>query len=206
MLEIRVIGMGPGHPDYITPAARKAAAGCAVLAGAQRLLDALSEGPARRFPWTTDLEGTIRQAVAETGGNPAGILVSGDPGVYSVLPIVRRIAGNIPVRIEPGISSVQYLCSRLGRSSLGIRVLSAHGRDLADVLQEITPGGSAAAILTDPKSPPERIAAELVRRGCHGIGTVGSRLSWPLEQIVTASLAELAGMTFDGMSVMLIGD
>ena len=44
MRTLWLVGMGPGNPDYISPAARKALLSADVLIGAERLLDQLPEG------------------------------------------------------------------------------------------------------------------------------------------------------------------
>ena len=63
-----------------------------------------------------------------------GILVSGDPMLYSLYRMVVRTFPAAEVDIVPGISSVQAFAARLGESMEDARLVSGHGRNLSCLL------------------------------------------------------------------------
>jgi precorrin-6y C5,15-methyltransferase (decarboxylating) CbiE subunit len=124
---ITIVGCGPGSPDHVTPAARAAALGADVLVGAERLLSAFPDSSARRVVVRADIPevlGQIDQHLA--AGRRIVVLVSGDPGLFSLAqPVIERFgAGNC--QIIPGVSSVQTAFARLGIPWHNARILSAH--------------------------------------------------------------------------------
>ena len=50
MLQVKVIGIGPGNPELLTGAAQKALATCTLLAGDKRMLSQLESSGKRLFP------------------------------------------------------------------------------------------------------------------------------------------------------------
>jgi precorrin-6y C5,15-methyltransferase (decarboxylating) CbiE subunit len=124
---ITIVGCGPGSPDYVTPAARTAALAADVLVGAERLLSAFPAGSARRIVVRADIP-EVLDRIGEhlAAGRRIAILVSGDPGLFSLAqPVMERFgAGNC--RVIPGISSVQAAFARLGIPWHNARILSAH--------------------------------------------------------------------------------
>ncbi|NPV91094.1 MAG: precorrin-6y C5,15-methyltransferase (decarboxylating) subunit CbiE [Firmicutes bacterium] len=210
MRKIAVIGMGPGDPDYVLPAAVKTAGRCRVLVGSSRLLRLMAElDPATEhisIEITSDLKRIIERIERDYPDQMVGFLVSGDPGVYSLLNMLKRRYREQEIEVVPGISSVQYLYARIGRPWSGCRILSLHGREDQDLVKEVAKGG-AVAILTDPKNDPAKIAGRLSGEGIRGKRVfVGSDLGGPYESVVSGSLTEISGMRFEHMNVMVIED
>ena len=58
------------------------------------------------------------------------ILVSGDTGVFSLLPVLKRKFPDKKFRVLPGISSLQVLCARAGETWNDAKIFSGHGRSL----------------------------------------------------------------------------
>ena len=131
MKDIRIIGGGPGDTAYILPAARQAAEQCDLIIGDGRMLRAFGlevdekcvfeMGPMmKRLEWLKEQPDSLK----------AGILVSGDPLIYSMFRLVRRTFPEAEVRIVPGIGSVQAFAARLGESMEESKIISAHGRNM----------------------------------------------------------------------------
>ncbi|MCF6266223.1 MAG: precorrin-6y C5,15-methyltransferase (decarboxylating) subunit CbiE [Desulfuromusa sp.] len=124
---ITIVGCGPGHVDYLTPAARKAAERAEVLVGAEHLL--------QLFPPTRCQRITVGGAMAAVLDQiellltrQICILVSGDCGLFSLAQLVIARFGRENCRLIPGISSVQLAFSRLALSWHTALLISAHGR------------------------------------------------------------------------------
>ena len=127
--KISIVGCGPGGPEYVSPAARAAARDAEVLLGALRLLEMFPEhtGP------KAALQGSIEQmlgaiaAVLEEGKRPT-VLVSGDPGLFSLAQRIVERFGASACHILPAVSSVQVAFARLGLGWADAKIISAHGR------------------------------------------------------------------------------
>jgi precorrin-6y C5,15-methyltransferase (decarboxylating) CbiE subunit len=156
---LSVIGVGPGNPDYLTPAAYRAAAAAEVLIGGPRALRLFADLEREKRTITADLEG-LYAFLLQIRGRPAAVLVSGDPGFYSILGWLKHHFPAEKIRVIPGISSVQLAFARLGRGWEEATFLSLHGRSLA-VLDPYLPGLKAGtarlAMLTGGASTPAAV-------------------------------------------------
>lgn len=126
---IAVLGCGPGHPDWVTPVVRERMEEADVLIGAARLLALAGNPEAERIALGASHEDAlVAVAAAREAGKRVAVLVSGDPGVYSLAACVVERFGAEACEVVPGISAVQVACARLGCSWTEARIVSAHGR------------------------------------------------------------------------------
>jgi cobalt-precorrin-7 (C5)-methyltransferase len=127
--KLTIVGCGPGAAEYLTEAARRAVARADVLFGSRRLLDLFPDGPAEMVILDADIPATLeRIAERRAAGQRIAVLVSGDPGLYSLAQRVIRRFGQQQCEVVPAVSSVQVAFSRLGIDWADARILSAHGR------------------------------------------------------------------------------
>lgn len=137
---ILIAGCGPGSPDYVTPAARRAVESAQVLVGARRLLDTFPGSAAERIAAGSNID-EVLDAIAARREKRIAVLVTGDPGLCSLArPVLKRF-GRASCRIIPGISSVQAAFAAIGFDWQGARVLSAH--DTPPALDPISLAGEA---------------------------------------------------------------
>jgi precorrin-6Y C5,15-methyltransferase (decarboxylating) len=180
MRQLTVIGTGPGAECYMHRAAMDAmaAADCVVA-------------PARHMPLASghcntielrDFESTFNRMEAEAGA--VAVLVSGDPGLYSLLPLLKRRFPGVPLHVIPGISSLQSLCAAAGETWQDAAILSGHGRPLstAKFLNTVERSGLTVLFCGNEWTP--RRACELLNDAVGGLGervrvTAGERLSYP---------------------------
>jgi precorrin-6y C5,15-methyltransferase (decarboxylating) CbiE subunit len=128
--DIFVVGCGPGAPEHLTDAACRAVAAAEALVGSRRLLDLFADGASQS---RTVVEGDVAAALAaiETyrdAGRRVAVLVSGDPGLFSLARCVAERFGRANCRFIPGISSVQLAFARQGVDWSDARILSAHAQ------------------------------------------------------------------------------
>lgn len=127
VMKITIIGCGPGAPEYVTPAARRAIEEAEVLVGAQRLLDLFPDSFAERLA-VGSVSWALDQIAERLGKRKIAVLVTGDPGLCSLAqPVIRRF-GREACQVIPGISSVQAAFASVAMDWQGARILSAHGR------------------------------------------------------------------------------
>lgn len=193
---LTVVGVGPGSPDYLTPAAVGAVAEAKFLIGGKRALDLFKHLKAVKFTITGDLA-ELESFLRKIRGQPAAVLVSGDPGFYSLLPWLKRRFPGEEIRVVPGISSVQMAFARLGATWENASFLSLHGRDLGllePFLPSLSQGAAMLVLLTGGLNTPGAVGRYLADRGLGDLPVwVGTALGCPGELCLHLNAAELAG-------------
>ena len=201
MQTVTLIGMGASS-DTLTAEAREALGRAELVAGAQRLLDALPAGvTAERVPAVRPAD--VLAVVA--GAQNAAVLYSGDTGFYSGAAglLARLKEAGIPARVLPGLSSVQMLAAALGRPWQDWNLVSAHGRPCDPVAAVC--GGQPAFFLTGTgESGPAALCAQLAAAGLGALPvTVGENLGLASRRIFAGTAAGAAGERFGPLAVLL---
>ena len=201
MQTVTLIGMG-ASADTLTAEAREALGRAELVAGAQRLLDALPAGvTAERVPAVRPAD--VLAVVA--GAQNAAVLYSGDTGFYSGAAglLARLKEAGIPARVLPGLSSVQMLAAALGRPWQDWNLVSAHGRPCDPVAAVC--GGQPAFFLTGTgESGPAALCAQLTAAGLGALPvTVGENLGLASRRIFAGTAAGAAGERFGPLAVLL---
>ncbi|MDN5347358.1 MAG: cobalt-precorrin-7 (C5)-methyltransferase [Clostridia bacterium] len=203
---LTVVGIGPGSPAYLTPAAREAAEQAKVLIGGKRALALFKDLPVVKYRLTGDLE-SLAAYLKKIYGQPTAVLVSGDPGFYSLLPWLKRQFPGEEIRVIPGISSMQMAFARLGATWEEATFLSLHGRE-TDLLKPFLPalhqGTARLVLLTGGRNSPAAVGRYLAT---HGLGEypvwVGVELGSDTERCLWLQASELAGLDLPEAVVVL---
>ncbi|HEY4532772.1 MAG TPA: precorrin-6y C5,15-methyltransferase (decarboxylating) subunit CbiE [Fusobacterium sp.] len=183
MTRIVVVSIGPGNVGYITEAAKKRLQGSDLVLGSIRQVEDIKNISSQNcyfhiYKKITEIETVIE----ENPKKQISILVSGDSGYYSLVPYLQKVLRE-KFEIIPGLSSFQYLFSKIGENWQEYRLGSVHGRklDYAKVLSEENQG---LILLTDEEENPKKIAKELYEKGFRGMTfIVGENLSYENENI-----------------------
>ena len=146
---ITIVGCGPGHRDYVTPAARAAAAKAEVLVGAPHLLQLFDDIAATRISVDRNITALL-DTVQQQRQRQIVVLVSGDCGLYSLAHSVQKRFGADNCRLIPGISSLQVACARLGLPWQDIHIISAHGRTPQIDIQHCRRAAAIAVLAGNP--------------------------------------------------------
>ncbi len=202
-----VVGMGPGDPGLLTRLACDELGSCDLVVGAPRLLDALPQGSCARRVAACLTPDVVRAVESAPEGARVCVAVSGDVGMFSgARGLLAALEGREDVRVTcvPGVSSATLLAARLGRPWQGWAFASAHGRscDVVALLRE----HPSALVVTDAAHGPAALCARLVEAGvAEGVtATVGERLSYPDERVVSMPAADAARGSFGQPSVLLL--
>ena len=190
MHKIRVIGIGPGSPDYLLPAAVKAIAAARVLVGGRRALAQYAGDACRTFPIGGDIPAVMSFIKQELESDDVGVLVSGDPGYYSLLDALRREFPRERIEVIPGLSAMQLAFCRLALPWHEAKLLSFHGRKPAREELRYQPG-RILGMLTDGKFNSHTISSLLMAEGWpkEASCSILLRLSYPDEEITHTTLA-----------------
>ena len=202
-MQVTIIGMGCGDINLLTGEARDVLRSADLVIGASRLLDLLPDDCLAEYiaEYRSDV---ICDIVLQRKCESCCVLYSGDTGFYSgargLLDLLWE--RKIPVRVLPGISSVQIFASRLGQPWQSWRLVSAHGVS-CDAVSEVMQG-APVFFLTGGKLTPRELCQQLTAAGLGYLSvTVGENLSYPDESIHTGTAAQFAEQTFSPLSVML---
>lgn len=128
---ITIVGCGPGSPDYVTPAARAAVAKADVLVGAERLLKLFPDHGRERIRVDAGVMDALDRLDTLVESAKVAVLVTGDPGLFSLSRLVLERFGRHRCTVIPGVSSVQVAFAKIGLDWADARILSAHKEDPA---------------------------------------------------------------------------
>lgn len=203
-LPVIVVGIGDDGPAGLGTEARAAVDQAELLIGGHRHLAWFRDHPAKTLPITDNLCEVIAAIEQHDSHCRVVVLASGDPLFYGIGAYLSKKLGPERLQVLPHVSSVQLAFARVGVSWQDAAILSAHGRQLAPVLQ---PALEAArvAMLTDDHNTPGVIAAALRAAGmedCRAV--VGEHLGGPAERLVDTTLYQLSGQTFAALNVLLL--
>ena len=203
--QIIVAGIGPGHPDYMTPEARREILGAKVLVGGRRALSQFGGEHQRTMAITKDIPAVLAFIRQELRESDVVVMVSGDPGYYSLLDALRREFPVESLRVLPGISSLQLAFSRLALPWHGARLLSFHGR-VPEKEELVYRKGILLGMLTDGAYHSQRISSLLMELGWPGETSISicERLSYDEERILSMTLTEAAHGEGIGNCVLVV--
>jgi len=188
--KIIVAGIGPGHPDYVLPAAMKAIRSAEVLVGGSRALSDFSSENQKTMVIRGDIPGVLAFIKNELEKQDVVVMVSGDPGYYSLLDALKKEFQEKNLFVIPGISSVQFAFARLALPWHDADLLSFHGRRPSDDMLGYAPG-RILGMLTDTKYSSRTISSLLIKMGWpeDTKTAVCARLSYDDERILKTTLA-----------------
>lgn len=208
MHEIVVAGIGPGHPDYLLPAAAKAIAEAKVLVGGRRALAQFAKGAGQKtMAVTRDIAAVMDFIRQETETAEVVVMVSGDPGYYSLLDALRRHFPVTKLRVIPGLSAMQLAFARLTLPWHEARLLSFHGRVPAEK-ELLYEKGSLLGMLTDKKNTSKTISVVLMAHGWPKETRlfICARLSYADEKIVRTTLGEAGDLPEISSGILIAVD
>lgn len=102
-----IAGIGPGNRDYILPKALSAIENARFLVGGKRALHDFAKEGQETYPVTGKLSLLAEWLEEKLALDDVVVMVSGDPGFYSLLPWLKKRFPESPLQVIPGVSSVQ---------------------------------------------------------------------------------------------------
>ena len=197
---IDVVSAGPGSEDFLTVQARRTLDEADAVFCAERTQN-LVRNPAVCRPLTPFSKALEDMEALREEGLRIAVLLSGDAGLYSMLPILTERFGREALRVLPGVSSLQAFCAKLGIPWQQARILSAHGKQLTpSALCHTVRTSRMTLLLLDAEHNPCWIRQSLCDGGLENADiTVGERISYPDECIGPWEDRE-----YDSLSVALI--
>ncbi len=200
-----VIGIGPGHPDYMAPRGKQIIAQCNVVVGSSRALQDYATAGQLTHAITGKLDEMLLFITKHIENQDVAVLVSGDTGYYSLLPYLKRTLPSMHMEVIAGISSVTFAFARLQEPWQEADLISFHGR-VPNINRLYYEQGRSLGCLTDNHYTPAAIAELLMQCGWppETRAAACERLSYEDEHIVRTTLHEM--ITLEGFkhAVMVV--
>lgn len=203
MLRVNIVGIGPGNPDLLTGAAKKAVSEANILIGDKRMLSGFDQEGKKVYTTIKTQEIAEIAAQADPEKDVVAVLVSGDVGFFSLAKTIQGKIPNCECKRFCGISSLVYFASKIELSWDDAKIVSMHGRE-QNLIHAVSSNKKVFS-LTGGDNSAQVLCKRLVE---HGLGDVfvyvGENLSYPEEKITTGTAKEIAELTFPSLSVMMI--
>ena len=199
---LNVVGIGPGNEGYITEVGKKIIAESDVLIGGKRNLEIFENFCGEKIVLGANLV-EIKNYINENIEKNITVIASGDPSVYGIGKYLSKNVDNEKMDIIPGISSMQYMFSRIKVDMNDLYMTSSHGRepDFDYLLSH-----SKVCMVTDPKIGPREIAREIIKRDLKKTMAVGENLSYDNEKITIGKPEDILKIENYDMNIVVILD
>ncbi|HBH3577912.1 cobalt-precorrin-7 (C(5))-methyltransferase [Clostridioides difficile] len=199
---INIIGLGPGNLDYITKKGENLISTSDVLIGGKRNLESIKNFEGEKIV----LDSNLREIIEYINNNKEkqiSIIASGDPLIYGIGRYLSKNIDNKMLNMVSGISSLQYIFSKIYVDMNDVYITSSHGKvpDFDYILSH-----KKVCMVTDFKIGPKQISKEIIDRNLNKIIIVGENLSYDNEKITIAKPEEIIRMDNFDMNVVVILD
>lgn len=179
---LTVAGIGPGNPKYLTVDVKEKIETTKYVLGFGRVASTLKE--IRSDIISVNKVDEILNYIEED--KETLLLASGDPNFFGIVDFLKRKEIKIN-EVLPGISSFQYMMSKLQKSWQDANFLSLHGR--SESLEKVKEH-KLSIILIDKDNTPSFISKELFKLNIKGTIYAGFNLSYDDEKIIKVNIGE----------------
>lgn len=201
--EVYLVGMGPGNRGQMTKEAADCLEKCDVVIGAGRLLGLCGEAAAKPSYACYKKEEIADILNKHPEYQKAAVVYSGDIGFYSGAKGVGEYLEGYKIHPVSGISSAIYFLNRLFIPWGQAELVSCHGRQVNLVTK--VKYHRWVCVLLGSKDAAKEICRMLATYHMEQVKiTVGERLSYPEERILSGTAGQMKEIETDSLSVMLI--
>lgn len=204
---ITLAGTGMGQKASMLPEALAAIEDADILIGGERNLEPWADLGKEHFIVRNNLQEMIAFLKDNFQERKITVLVSGDPGFYSLLPYISRHFHRKNLKVIPGISSMQMAFAKVGISWHDAILLNLHGREKEVLLHHLE--AAKIGMLTDPSNNPLALCHFLVEAGAKNFTVfICSNLGYNNEDILEFPLYQYREITIDTKlpAVMILAD
>lgn len=207
---LNLIGIGMGGSRQLTIEVIEQLKKSDVVLGAPRMLESIREVipnvPKEPYYLSKDVLSWLKE---HSGYHQISVVYSGDTGFYSgAKTLLEELTASemdktYQIKVFPGISTVSYLCAKLGVSWDDAYLASAHGREY-DVV-ELLKKHKKVFLLLGGEHSVQKLCKELTMGGLgHVQVSVGERLSYPEERVITGASSAFIEERFEPLVAVLL--
>jgi cobalt-precorrin-7 (C5)-methyltransferase len=218
---VYAVGIGPGNPEYLAPRSERAIREAAVVVGFETVVEFIrgkTDADLLTCGYRDERETLAAFADRVADGASGTAVLMGDPN-HSGYQFLGKVQAAVdpPVRVVPGISSLQVAASRARTPMEGTAFVTLHkSGDIAPDLRRLREAVGDRHLLVLPRPydwMPEDVAADLLDAGGSPSldALVLERLTHPDEEVTRTTLEELAASTaasdespFSDLSVLAV--
>lgn len=179
---LRVAGVGPGNPKYLTKHVEEKIRQAKNVLAFGRISESLQR--IREDIIRIDRVDQLLEFLKKE--EEILLLASGDPNFFGIVNYLKKNQIEIE-EVLPGISSFQYMTSKLQKPWQEAKFLSLHGRE--DDLS-LVKDYRLAIILIDRDNMPGKISKDLYQIGVRGRIYAGFNLSYEDESLISKNIGE----------------
>lgn len=208
--KLRLIGIGMGGSRQLTMEAMELLKQSDVILGADRMLNSISQITygIEKIPYY--LSHDVLQWLEEhQDKSVVSVVYSGDTGFYSgaskLLSELKqpKWKERYDLEVLPGISTVSYLCAKLGVNWEDAYLSSAHGRSLN--VTKLVQQHKKVFLLLGGEDSVQTLCQELADHGYPGIQvSVGEQLSYGNQRVITGTAKDMAKQKFHTLAAVLL--
>lgn len=199
---INVIGLGPGNTDYITKLGEKLIQNSDVVIGGKRNLESIVDFEGEKIEISSNLK-EIVEYINNNKHKQISVIASGDPLIYGIGRYLSKNIDKEDLNIVSGISSLQYIFSKVHIDMNDLYITSSHGKtpDFDYVLSH-----KKVCMVTDKIIGPKEICKQILDRNLEKTIVVGENLSYDNERITIGSPEDILNLENFDMCVVVILD
>lgn len=199
---INVIGLGPGNTDYITKLGEKLIQNSDVVIGGKRNLESIVDFEGEKIEISSNLK-EIVEYINNNKHKQISVIASGDPLIYGIGRYISKNIDKEDLNIVSGISSLQYIFSKVHIDMNDLYITSSHGKtpDFDYVLSH-----KKVCMVTDKIIGPKEICKQILDRNLEKTIVVGENLSYDNERITIGSPEDILKLEDFDMCVVVILD
>ncbi|MEV6236506.1 precorrin-2 C(20)-methyltransferase [Lentzea sp. NPDC051838] len=220
--QVTVIGLGPGHSNWLTPEAKQEIEAADDLVGYTTYLNRLPDRPGQTKHASHNQVEEERAAFAldlARKGKRVAVISSGDPGVFAMATAVLEVAAeaqDVPVKVIPGVTAANAVAAKAG-APLGhdYAVISLSDRLKPwDVIAERLTATAKADLVIAIYNPASKARTHQVQemrdlllqhRAPETPVVIGRDVGGPEEEIRVRTLETLDPTTIDMRCLLIIG-
>ncbi|MGL6066022.1 MAG: precorrin-6y C5,15-methyltransferase (decarboxylating) subunit CbiE [Cetobacterium sp.] len=185
MSRLTVVGLGPGNLDYCTKIGVESIKNSEIVIGGKRQLEEVKSLLKGVETFEMKKLEDMKSFVKNNLEKEITFVVSGDTGYYSLLTYLKSSFQNREFKVVPGISSFQYLFSKLEMSWEKYELSSVHGRE-NNFIELFKQSQSGVVLLTDERNNPIEISKAFIQNKIFDVEVIiGERLSYEDEKITS---------------------
>ncbi|SHE99855.1 precorrin-6y C5,15-methyltransferase (decarboxylating) subunit CbiE [Clostridium fallax] len=195
---IYVVGIGPGHRDYMLKKGEEVLKKSDYVIGFKRAVESIDY-----LKVNTIIVDSLKETLdlMESLKGKVSIIASGDPLFYGIVDYLKKNTEK-DINVIPGISSFQYLSSKIGKCWNGAYLGSMHGRCEEFLLK--VKEHKKSFWLTDKKNTPKRLCEILIEENIKCNLYIGENLSYEDEKIWQGTPLELVKGEYTNLSVIMV--
>ena len=199
-----IVGIGDDGLAGLTEGARRIVQEADVILGASSTLRLLEGLPGRKVVLDAEMPSALRQVREALGAREPVLVSGGDPLFYGVARYLCDRLGKDQFEVVPHVSSMQLAFARVKESWEDAYLTSLAGRPFEAIVDRVRTAEKVGLFSSDDH-PPSRIFRDLLDRGIDYFKAyVCENLGSPDERVTQGEMADLAGLEFDPLNVLIL--